>query len=178
MNNALIIYYSKTRNTEKVALAIKSGLEKAGLKVTINKVNEVTEEELFNYDLVCFGSPVFHSLPPPPVLEFIKKNHKKYNKAGEIILSSPKIINKNALIFCTYSGPHCGINEALPVGKYIRQFFEHLGFDIRGEWYEVGEFHGWEEANIKGRLGDIRGRPNAEDLAFVELKTAQLVKAL
>lgn len=178
MNNALIIYFSKTGNTEKVAFAIKRGLEKAGLKVTVKKVNEATEEELYDYDLVCFGSPVLHSLPPPPVFKFIRKNEKQYKKVGEVNLSSPKVLNKNAIIFCTYSGPHCGINEAIPVGKYIRQFFEHLGFDIKGEWYEVGEFHGWETGSTKGRLGDIRGRPNAEDLALVELRTTQLVRSL
>jgi len=178
MNNALIIYFSNTGNTEKVALAIKRGLEKKGLEVTVRKVNEATEEELYDYDLVCFGSPVLHSLPPPPVFKFIETNDKKYRNAGEVKLCSPKVINKNALVFCTYSGPHCGINEALTVGKYIRQFFEHLGFDIKGEWYEVGEFHGYETGSTKGRLGDIRGRPNAEDLALVELKTTQLVRSL
>ena len=178
MNNALIIYWSKTGNTKKVALAIKKGLEKEGLKVTIKKVQEAAGEELYDYELVCFGSPVLHSLPPPPVLKFIKKNEKKYRDAGEVHLSSPKLINKHALTFCTYSGPHCGINEALPVGKYIRQFFEHLGFDIKGEWYEVGEFHGWEAGSTKGRLGDIRGRPNAEDLAKVEINTRQFIRSL
>ena len=108
---------------------------------------------------------------------FIKNNEDKYRNAGEVTISSPKVINKNALIFCTYSGPHFGINEALPVGKYIRQFFEHLGFDVKGEWYEAGEFHGWEAGSTRGRLGDIRGRPNAEDLALVELKTIQLVRS-
>ena len=178
MNNALIIYFSKTGNTEKIARAIKKGLEKGGLKVTVKKVDETLEEDLYNYDLVCFGSPVHHSLPPGSVFKFIKKNDKKYRDAGEVHLSAPKVINKNAIIFCTYSGPHCGINEALPVGKYLRQFFEHRGFDVKGEWYEVGEFHGWEAGSTKGRLGDIRGRPNREDLALVELKTIQLIRSL
>jgi multimeric flavodoxin WrbA len=178
MNKALIIYFSKTGNTEKVALAIKRGLEKEGLEVTVKKINEATEEEFYDYDLVCFGSPTLHSLPPPPVFEFIKKNEGKYRNRGDVTVYSPKLINKNALIFCTYSGPHCGINEALPVGKYIGQFFEHLGFDVKGEWYEIGEFHGWDAGSTRGRLGDIRGRPNAEDLSLVELKTRQLVKLL
>jgi flavodoxin len=178
MNNSLIIYYSETSNTEKVALAIKKGLEKNGMNVTIKKIDEVSEPELYDYDLVCFGSPVVHSLPPLPVLEFLKNNKKAYFDKGEVYLPAPKLPNKNALIFVTYSGPHCGISEALPVGKYIRQFFEHLGFNILDEWYEVGEFHGWEEGNTKGLLGDITGRPNAEDLALVELKTIQLTKSL
>jgi len=96
----------------------------------------------------------------------------------EVVLASPKLVNKNALVFCTYSGPHCGMNEALPTGKYIRQFFEHLGFEVKDEWYEVGEFHTWEEANVEGRLGDITGQPHNDDLALVELKTAQLVRSL
>jgi multimeric flavodoxin WrbA len=178
MNNSLIIYFSKTNNTKKVALAIKNGLEKNGINVTIKKVNEVTEPEFYNYDLICFGSPVVHSLPPSPVLEFLKNNKITYLDKKEVYLPSPKLPNKNALIFVTYSGPHCGISEALPVGKYIRQFFEHLGFNILDEWYEVGEFHGWEQGSIKGLMGDIRGRPNAEDLALIELKTIQLTKSL
>lgn len=178
MNNSLIIYFSKTSNTEKVALAIKKGLEKNGMNVTIKKIGEVKEPELYNYDLVCFGSPVIHSLPPSPVFEFLKNNKKKYQDMGEVYVPTPKLPNKNALIFVTYSGPHCSITEARPVGKYIRQFFEHLGFNILDEWYEIGEFHGWEQGSTKGLMGDIRGRPNTEDLALVELKTIQLTKSL
>jgi len=96
----------------------------------------------------------------------------------KVWLSSPKIPGKAALVFVTYSGPHIGLNEALPAGKYIRQFFEHLGFAVVGEWYIVGEFHGWKEANQKGRLGDIRGRPNAQDLANVERNAKNIVKLL
>lgn len=178
MNNALIVYHSNTGNTEKVAFAIQRGLEKEGMEVTVKKVNEAIKEEFYNYDLVCFGSSVLHALPPPPVFKFIRKNDRRYRIADEVQVSSPKMVNKNALVFVTYSGPHCGVNEALPVGKYIRQFFEHLGFDVKDEWYEVGEFYNWELGNIKGRMGDIRGRPNEEDLALVELKTSQLARSL
>lgn len=178
MNNALILYFSKTGNTEKVAVAIKKGLEKCGFEVTIKRIAEAIEEDLYDYNLVCFGSPVFHALPPPAVFKFIRINDKRYRDAHEVHLSSPKVVNSSALVFCTFSGPHCGVNEALPVGKYIRQFLEHLGFDVKGEWYEVGEFHGWEHGSTKGRMGDIRGRPNAEDLALVELKTIQIARSL
>jgi flavodoxin len=178
MSNSLILYFSETSNTEKVAFAIKKGLEKNGMNVTIKKINEITEIELYNYDLVCFGSPVNHSLPPTPVFDFLKNNKKDYLDKGEVCLPLTKLPNKKALVFVTYSGPHCGVSEALPVGKYIRQFFEHLGFNILDEWYEVGEFHGWKEGSTKGLMGDIRGRPNAEDLTLIELKTIQLTKSL
>jgi hypothetical protein len=86
---------------------------------------------------------------------------------------------KNALIFCTYSGPHSGIREAIPAGLYAGQFFEHLGFTVLDAWYVVGEFHGSEEASTKGTLGDIRGRPNEEDLCKVKhdaLRMANTIK--
>jgi hypothetical protein len=178
MKNSLILYFSQTQNTEKVAFAIQRGLEKNGFHVTIKKIHEITELDFFNYDLVCFGSPVVHSLPPSPVLNFLTKYKKHALEKGDVIVPSQKIPNKHALIFITYSGPHCGITEALPVGKYVRQFFEHLSFNILDEWYEVGEFHGWEHGSKKGIMGDITGRPNDDDLALVELKTIQLTKTL
>jgi hypothetical protein len=42
----------------------------------------------------------------------------------------------------------------------------------------VGEVHGSEEASTKGRLGDIRGRPNEQDLAQVKTDVHQLVMYL
>ena len=85
---------------------------------------------------------------------------------------------KIAVVFCTYSGPHTGISEATTAGKYMRQFLEHLGFEVADEWYIVGKFHGWEEANTMGRLGDIRGRPNEEDLSRVHRDVSKLVRPI
>jgi hypothetical protein len=42
------------------------------------------------------------------------------------------------------------------------------------EWYVVGEFHGSEEKSTMGRMGDIRGRPNEEDLRKVRQDTIRL----
>ena len=49
---ALIIYYSVTGNTEKVALAIERGVRKGSLEHVIKKVSEAYEEDLFDYDLI------------------------------------------------------------------------------------------------------------------------------
>jgi len=82
------------------------------------------------------------------------------------------------LIFCTYSGPHTGIREAIPAVLHAGQFFEHLGFRILGEWCLLGEFHGSEENSTKGRLGDIRGRPNQEDLRKAKNDTIQILSRI
>jgi hypothetical protein len=93
-------------------------------------------------------------------------------------LGAPKVRGKNALIFCTYSGPHTGINEAIPAGKYVGQFFEHLGFTVLDEWYILGELHGREEISTKGKMGDIRGRPDEKDLKKVKRDMAYLLQGL
>lgn len=42
----------------------------------------------------------------------------------------------------------------------------------------MGEFHGHEELSTKGKLGDIRGRPNEQDLSKVESDVRALIKSL
>lgn len=175
---AAIIYWSKTGNTEKVALAINEALEAAGVRVLLKKAEEATDIDFYAYDLICVGFPSYQWSPPKPMDEFLKAKFVEYRRQERVKVSAPKIPGKNVLIFCTYSGPHTGINEAIPAGKYAGQFFEHLGFTVMDEWYIVGEYHGSEEASTLGRLGDIRGRPNAEDLRKVKLDVAHLLQAL
>jgi len=55
---------------------------------------------------------------------------------------------------------------------------EHLGFTVLDKWYVVGEFHGSEERSTKGRMGDIRGRPNEEDLEKVKQDAAHLLQRI
>ena len=174
----LIVYFSATGNTDKVAHAIRGALEKEKVTPTFLKVTEAAEKELYDYDLVFLGSPSIQWLPAKPVLSYIEEKHKLHGKRGDVKLCVPKIMGKTAVVFCTYSGPHTGISEATTAGKYMRQFFEHIDFEVAGDWYIVGEVHGSEEASTKGRLGDIRGRPNEQDLDQVKNDVHQLVKSI
>ena len=174
----LIIYWSATGNTEKVATAIQQALTREGLEPVIKKVGEAAEEDFHNYDLVFLGTPSYMWQPPAPVQEYIKAKMDYYRKRGSIKLCAPKVPGKKAVVFVTYSGPHTGIKEATPAGDYIGQFFEHLGFEVAAKWYVVGEFHGREELSTKGRLGDIRGRPNRQDLDEVESNVTTLIKSI
>jgi len=176
--NAGIFYWSKTGNTEKVAFTIKECLEECGTKVLFRKVEDSKDINFLEFDLVCFGFPTHQWHPPVAVESFLKSKFSEYGKKGHVKLGAPKVPDKHALIFCTYSGPHTGINEAIPAGKYVGQFFEHLGFNVLGEWYVLGEFHGSEERSTKGRMGDIRGRPTTEDLRKVKQDVVNLLKGL
>ena len=178
MKRAVILYWSSTGNTEKVSFAIKEGLEAAGVNVSLMKTTEAMDIDYFDYDLVCVGSPSIRWHPPKQVTEFLLKKFEDYQKQGKIKTGAPKVLGKNALMFCTYSGPHTGLREATPVGKYMGQFFEHLGFTVVDEWYVLSEYHGSEERSTKGRMGDIRGKPTEEDLQKIRMDAKKLASKL
>jgi len=178
VKSALIVYWSNTGNTEKVACAIKEGLEDSGLKVDLKKPQDAAEVDFFNYDLVCVGSPSIEWQPAKPVADLLKAKLNLYRSQGKIKPCVPKVEGKNALVFCTYSGPHTGINEATTTGKYIGQFFEHIGFTVIDEWYVLSEFHGREDYSTKGRMGDIRGKPTKGELLKVRKDAESIGKRL
>ena len=162
-----IIYWSASGNTKKVAGTIHETLKNNDLNAELKTINESADTDLFDYDLVFIGAPSYMWGPPDPVRKWINDKMGYYREQGAIKLCAPKVPGKKAVVFITYSGPHTGIDEATPAGKYIGQFLEHIGFDVLDEWYIVGEFHNSEDNSTKGRLGDIRGRPNQSDLDAV-----------
>jgi flavodoxin len=175
---ALVIYWSATGNTKKVAETIDSTLKKNGIEGTFKAVKESKDEDLLAYDLVFIGSPSYMWAPPDPVVAWIKDRMDFYHKRGTVKPSAPKVPGKRAVVFVTYSGPHTGIGEAIPAGKYLGQFLEHIGFDVLDEWYVVGEFHNSEVNSTQGRLGDIRGRPNQQDLEKVASYVEKILKTI
>jgi hypothetical protein len=178
LKRAVILYWSSTGNTEKVAFAIKDGLEAAGVNVSVMKTTEAKDIDYFDYDLVCVGCPSIQWRPAKPVDDFLLKKFDEYRKQEKIKTAAPKVHGKNALIFCTYSGPHTGLREATPVGLYVGQFFEHIGFTVLDEWYVLSEFHGSLERSTKGRMGDIRGKPTAEELQKIRMDAKKLAAKL
>lgn len=177
MKKALILYWSATGNTEKVAKAIDAGLTDGGMQTTIMKFTDAEQLDYFDYDLICVGAPSYNWTVPQPVNEFLKKKFAYYKSMGKIVPSSPRI-GKNALVFCTYSGPHTGIDEAIPAGLYMAQFFDHMGFDVLDKWYILSEFVGSPELSTQGRMGDIRGLPTKEELSEICEKSKNLAQEI
>lgn len=179
MKNAVIIYFSNTGNTKKAAEAVKEGFKEVdNLNVNLKTVEEAQDINFFDYDLICIGSPSYNWSPPKKLDDFLKTKFDSYEKEGFVKLKAPKVKGRNALIFCTYSGPHTGKKEAVPVVKYIGQFFEHLGFHILGEWYVLSEMVGDKRFNTEGKMGDIRGLPSKKDLREIKNKAKKLVKRI
>jgi flavorubredoxin len=174
----LVIFWSATGNTEKVAGTIRDTLLKNNINPAVKKIADSAAEDLYDYDLVFIGAPSYSFQPPDQVQRYIKDKMKFHLERGDIKIGAPTIPGKTAVIFCTYSGPHTGIREATPVGDYIEQFFEHIGFEVAAKWYIVGEYHGREDMSTQGRLGDIQGRPDRNDLEEVEKQVTGLINSI
>jgi len=164
--NTLNLYYSSTGNTEKVAGRIDQALKELGHNHDSINAGEKTEVDLLEYDLVFVGSGVYAWLPGKPLQDLLIRLRKGYVQNGSIRPGSPKLAGKRAVVYCTYGGAHTGINEAIPAVKYMGQLFDHLGFTILDEIYMVGEYvpENMRDMSQRGRLGDIRGRPDEHDL--------------
>ena len=176
MTKVLIVYWSGTGNTEKVAFAMRDGLTEAGANVTMLKTQGNEQVDYYEYDLVCLGFPIYSCFIPETMDKFLKGMYWKYYNEKRIILRAPAVPGKHALIFCTYAGAHSGIDEAVPAVKYAGQLFVHFGIPVIDEWYVVGEVHENPEASTKGKLGDIRGKPTKKDLKKIKMDAMSLVK--
>ena len=178
MTKASIIYWSKTGNTKQVAETIEQALTTAQVEVRTTTPEDAGDMDWYDYDLVCLGFPSYHWHPPAPMDDYMRRAFVRYRKQDRVHVGAPHVPGKRALIFCTYSGQHIGLDEATPAADYAGQFFAHLGFDVLDKWYIVGEFHGSLEASTLGRLGDIRGRPDSQDLEQVRQDTFKLLERI
>ena len=134
------------------------------------------EIDVFSYELVFIGAPVYFNLAPQPVMKFLQKLRSR----AANLAAAPEKPGNFAVIFCTYGGGHTGIGEALPLLKYMGQVFEHEGIRVVEEWPVVGDFPGISDPryNTAGRLGDITGRPNVGDLQVVAGQVSGLLHRL
>jgi flavodoxin len=176
--NAIVIYWSATGNTEKVALSIHNALMEKSINSKLMQVKEAANEDFFNYDIVFLGAPTYMWSPPDEMCEFVKKKMKEYNAQGRVKIGAPKVPGKRAVVFITYTGTHTGLREAIPAGKWLGTFFEHLGFTMEDEWYVIGEYHGQEDRSTLGRMGDVRGRPSQQDLDDIAQKVRGLLRSI
>lgn len=60
MEKVLIIYYSRTGNTKRMAELIGEGVKKEGGEVLVKDVKDVLVDELLKYDAIVIGSPTYY----------------------------------------------------------------------------------------------------------------------
>ena len=78
---SLVVYYSQTGNTKKVARAIHKSMSKLVEQCDIAPVKEVDPKDLDKYDLVGLGSPVWMGAETPNVRRFIESLPESEGKA-------------------------------------------------------------------------------------------------
>ena len=86
MAKIIVLYYSKTGNTEKMAQAVKQGVENSDSEAELARVEDFNPEDLSEYEGIIIGSPTYYGLLAGPVKDFLDRSIKVHgqleNKAG------------------------------------------------------------------------------------------------
>jgi len=134
---SLVIYYSETGNTEKVAKTIAGAI--AG---EIKRVEETKLDELADCSLIFIGTPVHGSRPAKKIENFLD--------------GLPELSGKKAAAFCTM---HIGGDKT--TFKIIKEKLEKRGIIFIDSFSCLG----W--SRLVGNFGPRifnKERPNGEDL--------------
>lgn len=73
MTKLLIVYHSQSGNTESMAKAVYEGAISAGATVTLKKAADATADDLFECDVVAFGSPNYYSYMAGALKDFFDR---------------------------------------------------------------------------------------------------------
>jgi len=80
MPTVLILYYSKSGNTEEMAKAIEEGARSEGVKAVRKKVRSATLQDLLTADGIIVGSPTYYGTMAAEMKTFIDKSVKYHGK--------------------------------------------------------------------------------------------------
>lgn len=114
----LIVYDSKSGNTEAMAHAVSEGVENEGIDVEVKRVDEASIDDLPMVDGVILGSPVYYGLPTAKMKQYIDESVKYHGKLD----------GKVGGAFASAGGSHTGaettiiaLNEALLIHGMVIQ---------------------------------------------------------
>jgi NAD(P)H dehydrogenase (quinone) len=95
MARALVGYYSRTRNTEKMAVRIAEVLREEGLEVELKKVKDIALSDLLLHDCLVFGSPTYYGSMAADLKrlldESVKVHGRLKGKVGGAFASSANV---------------------------------------------------------------------------------------
>jgi len=67
MAKGIVIYYSRSGNTKKMAEIIAKAMNEAGLATECKSVDKVKAEDVFGYDAIVVGSPTYYGHMAGPI---------------------------------------------------------------------------------------------------------------
>jgi len=147
----LILYYSETGNTEKVARAVAEALVPKA-EVSLRRVEEASED-LGEYELIFLGTPVHKFGPAKPVKEFLER--LPANLEGLCFA-----------LFCTYS--MSGADKTL---DFMEKQLANRGAKVLGKFAVFGAYKTFFKHFKKGH-------PDEKDLAYAREKAEEIFSAL
>jgi NAD(P)H dehydrogenase (quinone) len=81
MVNVLIIYDSRTGNTEKAAFLVAEGVRRVeGVNCIVKRVDEATIDDLLNADGIIIGSPTYYGGMSAKIKDLIDRSVKIHGK--------------------------------------------------------------------------------------------------
>jgi len=81
VKKVLIVYYSETGHTKKMAEAIARGSKKVkGVEVILKSVENASNKDLLEADAIVLGSPSYFRLPAWPIKKFIDESIEIYGR--------------------------------------------------------------------------------------------------
>jgi len=99
MTKALVVYYSRSGNTKKMAQFIVEGMKDEGVEADLKDVKEVLADELLKYDVIAIGSPTYYGTMAAEIKklldESVKLHGKLEGKIGGAFASSANIAGGN-----------------------------------------------------------------------------------
>ncbi|MHB8174154.1 MAG: flavodoxin family protein [Nitrospirota bacterium] len=102
MPRVLIMYYTRTGNTEKMARLIEEGAKSAGAETVSRAVSNASLDDLQGFDGIIIGSPTYYGLPAAEIAKFlndsVKLHGKLEGKVGAAFSSSANIGGGNETV--------------------------------------------------------------------------------
>jgi len=95
MAGILIINFSQTGNTKKMAESVAEGVKKEGLEAAVKDVKDVAVDELLKYDGIIVGSPTYYGSMAAQIKKLfddsVKFHGKLDGKVGAAFASSANV---------------------------------------------------------------------------------------
>ncbi|MDO9324273.1 MAG: flavodoxin family protein [Methanoregula sp.] len=146
---ALVIAFSyHHKNTGKIAQVIADVLG-----APVKTPQQVSPDEIFEYDLVGFGSGIYSATFDASLLDLADR--------------LPQVNNKKAFIFSTYGAPAFIANREFVENNHsqIREKLKAKGYTVIGEFGCAG----WNTNSFLHYFGGFnKGKPDARDLMSAE----------
>lgn len=80
MAKILIVYYSRSGNTKKMAYMVQKGVMEEEVAVDTKDVKDVAPADLPKYDGIIMGSPTYYGLPSAEIKDLLDRTYKIHGK--------------------------------------------------------------------------------------------------